>query len=160
MSPETKFKDVAHLYLGCKLKGLSSPGILSLEVYKYLSENVTEFEKYKPPLRPLSDMKIEEGAWCLQETFFDHVRYPISDFRINFVGQQNKNPCISIDNDWFTESLTFGCSTGSIWAVDRNSASVKIKATLFVYLLKQGFDLFGLILSGQAESVSLGPSIK
>jgi len=153
------FKDYAHLYLGCDVKFDGKFWVMwrLSEVYADLKvpapsdrTNCAYIEEAKPLLRPLSDMKINEGAWCLGQTFFDHVSYPISDFKFELVGQNKQNPRISINNDWYKENLTFGNSNGSIWAVDAMSANVKIKSTLFAYLLKQGFDLFGLIDAGIA----------
>lgn len=158
----TKFKDVAHLYVGCEAYNKFYGHYLKFnefELYRYTYDN--RIHQLKPILRPLSSMIIEEGAWCLKEIYFDHVTYPISDFKLELVGvgDVKKHPRISINNDWFQNNLTFGNSNGSIWAVDTNSAFVKIKPTLFAYLLKKHFDLFGLIDSGEAiDSTTVNPT--
>jgi hypothetical protein len=96
-------------------------------------------------------MKISEGIWCLKETYFAHVDYPESDFYLEFVGQKNNNPRIGINNDWYANELTFGCSNGSIWnAQDTLPCNTKIKASVFAYLISKHFDLFGLIEAGLA----------
>lgn len=151
---EKKCKDYLHLYLGCYgLHGeqrvyISGFNIVQNMISNVCGEETISGDEIKLILRPLSDMTIEEGAWCLKETFFEHVDYPIKDFKLTLVG--DGNPRISIDNDWFTESLTFGNKRGSIWSTDKNSANVKIQPKLFVYLLSKGFDLFGLIEKGEA----------
>ncbi len=165
-----KFSEVAHLYLGCELIGSyrlePRKGYLTgitnggedVEIQFFEEDGINVFEspehntvdEIKPILRPLSDMKIEEGAWCLKETYFSHVEYPIKDFYLEFVGEKQNNPRIQINNDWFYNDLTFG-NNGSIWSTrDVIPANTKIKATVFSYLLKQGFDLFGLIENGEA----------
>jgi len=103
----------------------------------------------QPILRRLEDIQIEEAAHILQQTYFDHVTYPITDYRLylNDAG----NPVISIDNDWFKHSLTFGVKTGSIWSTDKwPSCNTKLKAEMFDYLRSRYFDLNGLIDSGDA----------
>lgn len=162
---QVKFSEVAHLYYNCDLleEGGNIGKLLSVRDIEPAGKqpliNCSSNEPYwgnweliKPILRPLSDMTLEEGAWCLRETFFDHVNYPLSDFKIELVGPSDarKNPRISIDNDWYKESLTFGNKLGSIWGVESPAQNVKIKATVFAYLLSKHFDLFGMIESGQA----------
>lgn len=66
----TQFKDVAHLYLGCKIKTEEGIGTLD-EISTEKSDDVTitsydlvhaylRFDEFKPILRPLSDMTDEE----------------------------------------------------------------------------------------------------
>lgn len=40
----------------------------------------------------------------------------MSDYRLEL--NNAGNPVVSIDNDWWTHSLTFGVKTGSIWSTD------------------------------------------
>lgn len=164
-----KIEDYLPLYLGCRIKSKGGKfGDLVSVSTDGTSIVVYDKDKIDDPrglcinsdwlllvLRPLSDMKIEEGAWCLKETYFSHVDYPISDFKLEFVGQQNKNPRISIDNDWYKWDLTFGNSNGSIWNTnDTLPCNTKIKATVFTFLLSKHFDLFGLIESGLAVNAA------
>jgi len=166
----TELKEVLHLYLGCECIVTESEfyeggkGILvsfDIEVdagvvsdcnahdqTKYCTE--ADLDDIKPILRTLDSMTLEEGAWCLKETFFDHVDYPLMHFKLELVGEEQKNPRISIDNDWFKNELTFGTARGSIWSCDTEAANVKITSKVWLYLLSKHFDLFGLIESGQA----------
>lgn len=118
---KTEFKDVAHLYLGCKLKcsqvfypesnSKDKDGnlILSPSLFADFGEKTFSIGYFKPILRPLSDMKEdEEDAW--------------TDLYVS--SQDNR-----------------------IKAANR---------TLF--LLQQGFDLFGLIESGQAIDATKLPN--
>lgn len=175
---KTELKDVLHFYSGCEINcyfdeeriELDCTGILKsvnviwkngdvpwpLKVsvvrlpgheYSYRADRRFHWDIVRPILRPLSDMKIEEGIWCLKQTFFDHINYPVCDFRLELVGENKQNPRISIDNSHYICSLTFGAN-GAIW--NHTETNYKIRSEIFLYLLKQGFDLFGLIESGEA----------
>ncbi len=96
----------------------------------------------------LKDIEVA-GVEVAEEVFFNHIEYPLSDFRLKLVGD-GKNPRISINNDWYSESLTFGSKSGRIWSIEQPAQNVKIPPTVFLYLLSKQFDLFGLIDAGEA----------
>lgn len=157
---ETKgIKEFLPLYYGCMVARFDKDGVRYKDcvntawIMELFEKNRSEqhFYSYKLLLRPLSDIKIEEAAWCLQQTFFEHVNYPMRDFKLELVGQQGKNPRITISNDWFDETLTFGCDKGSAWSTNNGTrCGVKIKSSIFNYLRKQGIDVDGLIAAGLA----------
>lgn len=162
-----KPKDFISFYTGCPVIAPSiadvddwedftlhsiSPSELKISTYHpdYGIQNWPR-KDFKLVLRPLKSMTIEEGAWCLKRTFFNHVEYPISDFKLELVGDKHENPRISINNDWYTNSLTFCNKTGSVWSGNEVAAhSAKISSEIFLFLISNNFDLFGLIESGEA----------
>lgn len=106
----TKFKDVAHLYLGCECRVEAFGGIF-IEQMRGIKHgqpliggkaiDLYAYKNFKPLLRPLSDMTDEEAEFAYH-AYHDE------------------------------KTLHLGC----------------VKKT--VYLLSRGFDLFGLIESGEA----------
>lgn len=107
---QTKFKDVAHLYLGCKIKTEEGEGTLN-GLYNDGNEPIVSFnlvhahlnfDEVKPILRPLSDMTELEH----------HI--------VNGIKPET--------NDYTRD------------------------AARTTFLLSRGFDLFGLIESGEAIS--------
>ena len=112
---ETKFKDVAHLYIGCELaiedseRKCKLAGINYSDGFSINDEYNFRFKKYfpfKPLLRPLLDMTKEERDYVFSfEKGYDELK--------------------------FIESLS-------------------VDAKITSYLLSKGFDLFGLIESGEA----------
>jgi len=177
---KTKLGDVIHLYLGQRvfvpetnkeatLTGISLvPGgrdvIVdvhysdSVDDWDVFNDNLDEFDRVKPILRRLNDITIEEAAHVLQQTYFEHITYPMSDYQMKL--NDSGNPVISIDNNWWDHSLTFGVKTGSIWSTDKGPIyNTKLRASIFRYLISRSFDLFGLIDSQQAiDRATITPS--
>lgn len=144
----TKFQDVAHYYLGCKLIHKWSDRSESEPITLDANRLKLGVNDWKPILRKLSDIKIEEAAKVMQMVFHPNVDYPITDYKlkINDAG----NAVVYLTNDWYDEDLTFGNTTGSIWSVNRYSHTIKVGANVHHYLLSRGFDLFNLISDGEA----------
>lgn len=146
---EKKIEDYLHLYLGCDVKSKRMGIIFPLTTVTTNTPNIFKYGEYTLLLRPLSDIQIEEAANCVTQVFCPRNNYPLKDFRLT--KNEYGNPVCRLNNDWFDESLTFGTKTGAIWSArDKHLANTKIPSSIFVYLLKQGFDLFGLIESGLA----------
>lgn len=159
------FKDVAHLYLGCRVHDSYENKQATIYTIALLPENenpvgiffkdilvrhTRKFSEITPILRPLSSITKAEAAYVLEQVFCRGNNYPPSDYKLELVGDKQQNPRISISNDWFNENLTFGNNTGSIWSSDEVSRNVKIPGAIYAYLLQKRFDLFGLISSKQA----------
>lgn len=136
-----ELKDVIHLYLGCEVKTISEfparlvwAGILGSEAQKYgtLVGGMSTTRHWEPEnklvLRPLSDMTEEEANAIWKILDWNEAIHP--PHRIG-----------DILSEFDTIERDDGTSENSHWG-----HLVKIMP----YLLKQGFDLFGLIESGQA----------
>ena len=126
---ETKFKDVAHLYLGCNVQDDNTPsGYTAMlcscdlsgdaNIFYFdkngncdVDSNIVSISEVKPILRPLSDLS----------------KYELDEIvEIGEVTYRGESPEIFIIG-W----KAFGANT-------------------FTYLLSRLFDLFGLIESGEA----------
>lgn len=139
-----EIKDYLHLYLGCevavidkmaaeynceeiiytdKLKGVTESEVKPGEMIAIIGDVFQEeyIDRIKPILRPLSDMSDDE-CWYSQNAFGHFVKGTSEPYI------QNRLHCIK---DSYTDF--------------RN-----ILPHQFAWLLKQGFDLFGLIESGLA----------
>ena len=103
---------------------------------------------WRPVLRKLSAIRIEEAAKVVQMVFHPNTEYPISDYKLKI--NEAGNATVYLNNDFYEEDLTFGNNTGSIWSVNRYSQTVKVGANVYNYLLLNGFDLFNLIENGEA----------
>lgn len=153
MNKPLQFKDVAHLYLWCDclLEGRYKAKLCGFQHNKpiltlyYASGEVSYSQKdtfalndyslLKPILRPLSDMTKEEGIEYAQFYCRNKIAVPIDWVEIKMHESGSVN--LSIGDGGGGLSLFPGGPHGD-------------KAEAFVYLLKKGFDLFGLIESGQA----------
>lgn len=128
---QIKFKNVAHLYLGCNimLEDIFNARIVGFDDKKPIVKDSKHFEKVivndwgliKPILRNLEDMTEEEKIYIVENITYRHVKFSnaknaISCFDWNRYGKKNIELCVQE----------------------------------FPYLLKQNFDLFNLIPSGQA----------
>jgi hypothetical protein len=135
----TKFKDVAHLYFGCQLQTEEGIGKLNeLNNDEECEQPITcydlvhaflRYDEVKPILRPLSDMTEEEAT--------EVGRRGSEGWNIIAKGEP-----ISCNAD--VSKLGLG-------VVHRQAAET-------AYLLSRGFDLFGLIESG--EAISAVPSVQ
>ncbi len=155
-----QIKDVIHFYFGqdvdisgteygkieieknrlkyVKLKGIST---ISGEVRAQLETNLKQHNDglmyldisvIKLLLRPLYDMTDEEGKYCAILLWYkDEEEFNKESIIIQ--ARQIKRAIIDIQDNYGGISL----------------ASYKIGFELFTYLLKQGFDLFGLIQTNQ-----------
>lgn len=149
----TNIKEIIHLYLGCEVlcnyngKGFKAKGILSgktiSEQWEVIHDKLTFIYKYnlkniKPILRRLDSMTEAEKIFILCSHLKD--------------GWQPGTVLEDSDTDWAMRCthLEYGQKTCYV-------SKERFPAWLFNYLLKQGFDLFGLIDSGQAIDKNLKP---
>ena len=124
----TKFKDVAHLYLPFQTESWFD-GIRLERTVDSISLTGMLDSKAKPILRPLLDMQEDEqivvglisrGIELSEATYSDKIF--AKEFAVSWAIRKGSRPVMSVDD----------C----------------VKLT--TYLLKQGFDLFGLIENGIA----------
>lgn len=136
----TKFKDVAHLYLGCDMYTKfddGSSGKQELTTYE-LSGIINNWKgirirpiEIKPILRPLSDITDEEFS----------VYY-------NMLEKCDYEAYIEISD---SGEKKIGCEwPAGVSGVYINSQVGKDLMNTFLYLQSRSFDLFGLIESGEA----------
>lgn len=137
---KTELKDVVHFYLGCEcVDGAGSVGkidtcgfdgyIRTTPLNKHIKVKAF-LSGVKPILRPLSDMTEEEGRQYA-------TYYGIDGYLSVTITEENGYVKISIGNSGHMASLFPLGQYGQ-------------KPETLVYLLSKGFDLFGLIESGQA----------
>lgn len=134
-------KDYLYLYIGCEIMDEYNNKVGKLVAIDYSEENpvrvlhkVTwrlEYSEVKPILRPLSDMTIEELEE--QEAV---IKIFMPDFSVT---EKDRLDAIERINKHGISALRF----------DEDSNPLMIFEVLRL-LLKQGFDLFGLIESGLA----------
>jgi hypothetical protein len=109
----------------------------------------------KPVLRRLEDMTEEEALHIGKLAMFDRdMKYPNSDYTVEKCGVTIELPTtysVRINNDWFEKEIRIGFNTGNIWYAN-NEINERIfnQPVIFHYLLRQHFDLFGLIPAGLA----------
>ena len=129
---EKTFKEVAHLYLGCTIKGLShgewflSPSILARE-----QNSEGEFLYSKPILHRLEDMTDKDAIELVSlwsDIFLNvekkDVRYKKLNFEFNYASSRRVR----------TEQVDF----------------CKLNSNQFLFLLSKHYDLFNLIDNGHA----------
>lgn len=129
----TKFKDVANLYMGCRiLETLDHNGLTP----KRLDDFLKGERDITPILRPLSSMTRDEAH---QAVLLD-----------KFYGQHHVFDC-----EFYRGALCFKVQYEGQRRMWGKSVRIsEISAHQFHYLLKQGFDLFGLIESGEASDAT------
>ncbi len=139
---QTKFKEVAHLYLGCKMwitKNIEGKDVIEPLTRKmlYEDEDMLELDEpfaYKPILYPFSSFTEDQTrAWF--KIALDHI-----------------TDIAEIDDRMVTNATKAIRSKG-ISSVDFDSddaESANLIPYLINFLLSEGYDLFNLIESGQA----------
>lgn len=135
------FKDVAHLYLGCILQrgGIITAGLLD-------AANKAEFDAYadfKPILRPISDMKEQEMKELYPIVF--GKSFHGDNITLRDAGGKQERWVL-----WSGVDRLFIYKDGDIGADSDLHYFGVHQASVTVFLLSNGFDLFGLIESGQA----------
>ncbi len=171
---DIKVKDVIHLYLGCDLKH-SFPdksyeeGIIVLTGSKLsqITDPETQEDKYwtsmkwyKPILRPLSDMTEEEAEEIMRHVLTDPQtgEYIPDDLGLEVIPNDGGN---MVDPDCrVVIDFGYSCFSGQLSFHDDGRITLReddgevrefgSTAMIITYLLKQQFDLFGLIASNQA----------
>jgi len=143
---QIKLVDVLHLYLGCEGKNHNGETIdLTSRTLNLIWCNVIGF---KPILRPLSDMTEEEAliyfSLPLKSIILKKNVYAESiSFNYKWV-----NPKYASNNQ---DSFSYS-------EVGIGNGFQSFTQKQFLFLLKRGFDLFGLIESGQAiDKTTLKP---
>lgn len=119
----TKFIEVSHLYLGCEVaNSLTGRHGLLFEVVRG-----RDLDNIKPILRPLSDMTDEEALKCGE-----------------ILGGMSH-----LSNDSIIHQIKDLIGTNKLYTMQTNISGIKW-IYLTPFLLKQSFDIFGLIESGEA----------
>lgn len=133
---ENKIEDYLHLYIGCQ--GKISDGIATINNVDITGVTIDQVNRgsftCNPILRPLSDMTEEEKMQliriCHPEKEYPIIKYIDLDKEVlNFSSKTQRMKYYRI----------FACGFYGTWHPEEMK-----------YLLKQGFDLFGLIESGLA----------
>lgn len=158
---ETKFNDVAHLYLGCKCKWAERNGNVKKGAVITISDLAWLRNKtfFKPVLRLLPSITENEAKKMIAILFSDvEDKIDVDEIDIELVPGDGGN---MVDGDMeivipvicrcFEGQIAIR-KCGSIILYDEQGELVQVANTpsAFLYLLKQGFDLFGLIKSSQA----------
>lgn len=173
-----KLKDILYLYLGCEVFGTyndqsGSKGYLTgitnggqdceIQFFEEDGINVSEEPEFndiaeiKPILRPLSDMtedEIRHFVWVNMdsETHLDSdSRVSAEEIEIESEYQPDHKRLKIVVSCRCFEGTFFIDSNGDTRLYDDNDEGQPIDHQLenFLYLIKQGFDLFGLHESGQ-----------
>jgi len=140
----TQLKDVIHFYLGCELYWvfLNETSVLDVSLLKDLQNHLHQI---KPILRRLDSMTEEELKECVILSYFERNRDIISQcFDEVIISTDNRNKKLhgtAIPYTLFKDGKHFMTATLS---------ENHLNPEQFLYLLKQGFDLFNLIDSNQA----------
>lgn len=156
----TQLKDVLHLYLGCKMMSkYESRFILYPHNVPSNWQDAEYLEGCKPILRPLSSMAEEEmkGYW---QALSSEVEEKITTDEID-VDMFYNDGGLMVDGDIEVgANISCRCFEGQIairkcgstflFNEDGNLERLAGIPEGILYLLKKGFDLFGLIQSGQA----------
>lgn len=113
-------------------------------------------------LKRLCDMTDSEALHIGMLAMFDRdMNYPDTDYKVwrpeSATVDKTPNCCaVRISNDWYDIEIRIGFISGNIWLVE--GSRIYNQPKIFHYLLKQGFDLFGLIDAGLAiDSKTLNP---
>lgn len=118
-----EIKDYLHLYLGCDYQDqFGGLGNINEHTFLVMFDAAKRNVPFKLLLRPLSDMSEDEKLYIVEAITYSHVRFSSKD---SILG--------SFDADRYNKK--------------HNN---ELYPDEFLYLLKQGFDLFGLIESGLA----------
>ncbi len=136
-----KFSEVAHLYLGCEVRNelVKINGTL-IEVRKD-----RELEYIKPILRPLSDITEDEMKELLIKWYHpsEDMFVRLSD-TIKFYPNEKKR-AVKVG-----EGVAYSMFKDGIHKATGTLSFTRLNPVQTLYLLKQGFDLFGLIDNGEA----------
>jgi len=164
----TKFKDVAHLYLGCKCQIESAfedepepPKKFNLTIY-----NLNYYRGYiagiKPFLRPLSSMTEDELIEVIQLTApkgFENMPKP-EDYDLEMFyndGGLQVDKDVSIGANYTCicydgQIAIRECGSIHLYDEDGNRESVYNMPEIYTYLLSKHFDIFNLIKNNEAIS--------
>ena len=156
---ETKFKDVAHLYLGVevvntigkhmgKIVSVSIDGTATINPLDEFKPRVIILNSLKPILRPLSDITKDELSTLWSIVFTREFNGVIHKHKANDTGR----------GSYAAERYVMSSGVerlgvefdGNIWADSDLSVWRHNKHKITAYLLSKHFDLFGLIESGEA----------
>lgn len=138
---ETKLKDVLHLYLQVKQHQV---GVMVQTNYRKTTGSGKPMEKCIGKLVDY-DLLMSDN-YGVQFDFhgpFSTTQIPLSDIKPIL------RPLSSIKESEIIQLMNLSVGDVNVFRVD-NPNTHKFSATQFVYLLQQGFDIFGLIESGQA----------
>lgn len=165
-------KDYLHLYLGCEVWHINpiEPHIVTLTTWrlKDILDGILSYDLHKLILRPLSDMNVDEAehfAWlCLNSPHApkEFIAIDKDEIDVELVRNDGGN---MLDGDvelymgvccrCFDGYISIMCDGRIGISDEKDIPSEQMKPVDDVYgkvlwLLKQGFDLFGLIEAGLA----------
>lgn len=164
---ETQFKDVAHLYLGCKmqdifLQGDYEPSVLlgintkgAAGNLEFLADGVWQMAAiFKPILRPLSSMTDAE----FKEAVF--LRWGISrDIIEQKVSEIKRLKEVQHPVKYGTSIPYVGLDKEGKHYISATLSQQSLTPSQTIFFLKNHFDLFGLIENGQAiDATTLNPN--
>lgn len=130
-----KLSDYLHLYLGCYINRAGRIEKIDYSLLIYTDAN-NLWEHTKPLLRPLSDMTEEEVVTLIYKRSNIYLNVRFVEFWMNKV------------------RFEFEYKSSSRRRTDDQSFD-ELDSGQFLYLLKQGFDLFNLIPDGLAIDKTL-----
>lgn len=157
---ELKFKDVAHMYLGCKM-------MLEGQVFDFTPSNIPSnwqssewLEGMKPILFPLSAMTKHQGIEILRHIVHPHVEYPETDYTVEFNGMWG-TLVVGISNNHYDVTMNIGLDC-SIWFDDVSDYTHKIPSSVYLILLRNHFNVFNLPESEfiDASKLPVNPYLK
>ncbi|MES2379723.1 MAG: hypothetical protein V4538_01690 [Bacteroidota bacterium] len=162
MKKPITFKDVAHHYWGCTILTNADAGnsftLDTATINLVRNEANLPNHPYKPVLRRINDICLEEAAMVMQMVHHEGVEYSILNYKISH--NEAGTPIITINNDWYKETLCFGNLTGAIWNTNESAHfRAKVGADVFHFLYGQFFDMHGLIDSNQAYNMRDYPQL-
>ncbi len=140
MTDKQELKDVLHLYLGCEVQTKIRRETSKGQPMRKLKGRLCDFDLLVPNCVGihLEDEKYDTDTTSLPISDIKPILRPLSDMTDKEIKDIQKLTLLSYN----------GCHTDS-W-VKTNTKYWLYEAQRTKYLLKQGFDLFGLIESGQA----------
>ncbi len=161
---KTNFQDVAHLYIGCKIKtkegigtfsALHTPGTVkpksAIPITSYdLIKSDLHFKEVKPMLRLLNDMTEAEAKQICKIVSEPYLSYNIFKERVHISTTSTTEGHKDDSSIWlFYDGQTALYRNNGDWGGSRME-QLKNPYLLMLYLIKQRFDLFSLIKNKQA----------
>ncbi len=143
---KTELKNVLHLYMGCQIRNIGNQRVFLAKGDEFIlvGENIESAlinkDYFKPVLRPLSDMTEDEAL----------VYFQLPENAI-IINKKDYSEAIIFEYKWKHPVIEYNTSDGNCYGeIGIGKRSQHFNSTEFLFLLKNHFDIFGLIESGQA----------